>query len=102
MDPFPKISHQQEQLVRIDRRFLELKVLIKTTGRVVNRMNHHRADVDDISCFFDAGERIEQQRFPQASALLSLIHGEPSRQHDADRMVGQALEDPLRTLVLVY
>ena len=51
---FPKVLHHQEQLVGIDRRFRELKVLIEATGCVVNRVNQHRTDSDDISRFFNA------------------------------------------------
>ena len=102
MDRFPKIFQQQEQLVWIDRRFLEPKVLMEAAGRIVNSMDHHGSDGDNISRFFNARQCIEEQRFAQASPLLSSIHRKPRQQHDADGMIGQAFGDPLRTLVLVH
>jgi hypothetical protein len=61
---FPKILEQQQQLVRINGRFLESEVLIETPGRIVDGVNEHRSDAYDVRSFFDARHASKSKALP--------------------------------------
>src|SRR5580658_8271741 len=64
-------------------------------------MNQNCSNANDVGSFCDAAQGIEQESFAQPLSLLSLIHGKSCEEHNTDRMIAQALGNPLRTFVLV-
>jgi hypothetical protein len=50
---------------RIYWRGIEVEVFIKVPGRIVDRVDHHSPDTDDIRGLFDSLESIEQESLPE-------------------------------------
>ncbi len=86
---------------RINWRGIEIKVLIEFASRIVDRMNQHGPDANDIGSLLDSLKRIKQKSFPQSFALFPCVHGKTSQQHNADGMVREAFGDSVRTFVFV-
>lgn len=74
---------------------------VEAAGGFVDGVDEHCSQSDDFSGGFDAGQGVEEQRFAQSLALLGFIDCQPGQQHYADRMVGEALGDAARALLLV-
>jgi len=102
VDRFPKVLQQQQQPVRINRRFFETEVQVESPRPIVNGVNKDSPDANNAGGFLNAAQCVEEQGLTESLPLLCLIHGQPRKQHHADRMIGQAFGDPLRAFVFVH
>lgn len=98
----PDVFEQEHQLEWVHRRWLEIEMLVELTSSVIDRMNQNGPDSHDTGSFFNALQRVEQQRLPKSLALLSPVDRQPSKKHDSNRMVRETLRDSLGALVLMY
>ena len=85
----------------INRRRLEIEVLVEPAGIVINRMHHNGSDPDDTGCLLNACKGIDQQSLAKSFSLLVNVNRQPGKQDDADGMACKPLGDPLGALMLV-
>src|SRR5437870_1950921 len=57
---FSHILEQDHQLERVYGRWVEVEILIKPSGRIVDRVDHYRPDPYNVRGLFDPLESIEQ------------------------------------------
>src|SRR5579872_7195042 len=98
---FTKVLEQQHELKRIDRGRIEVEVLIKPAGSVVDCVDQNRAHSHDPGSFCDARQCIEQERFSQSLPVISIVNGKAGQQHDSDGMIRESFGNSFGALVLL-
>src|SRR6266567_1718076 len=85
------LLREQEELLWVEGRRVEIKMLVKTPCSLVFRMNHDGANADDVRCRKNMAQRIDQEGSAQAFSLPVKIDCEARDQDDGDRVSGQPL-----------
>ena len=83
------------------RGWLESKVLVESPRLLIDCVNQHRSDRNDVGSLFNSRQRIEGKRFAESFALRGSIHRQASKNDDTDWVIRPAFPEAFRAIVLV-
>ncbi len=75
----------------IIRAWIKIKFLIECSALMVDGVNQHRSNTEDISGLFYTEQRIFQECATEATSLLFFVNCQPSQKTDRNGMIRESL-----------
>src|SRR6266511_3616517 len=92
------VLDRQKQMKGIRRRGHEVESLVEPPSVLVLRVDEYGANADALCGCNRAGQRVLEQRLPQADTRVRRVHRKPSQERARDGVPGQAPSLPSRNL----